>query len=415
VAGQTQSPYIPNPATGGIDLAKTPTMAPVAQAYKTVTSSGVQNINNILDQYHSHYADPQVAYTLAQQTHLPSDTLSKALQWANILKKQEQASQYQINMSKQGQSGWGEFAKTFSDIWGHFSNIINPPKQVATQEQIQKYIDQGKSPALAKLEANAQLNLPSSLTGGKTTGEKWFEKTINAGTNAIGVGGNRALSVIPEMLGISHMHIPGVIDYTAPKNRSSYTDAMVTLHNAFFGLNSLLNPINVSGAVKDAQGKAKDPLTFLNNLFNANSFMFMPVQAMSAWENVRNKYGTEAANGAIVPIILASRFGAGGLVESEIGASVLDQQIVSDAANLTERGIKLSSEQAKRVELAQKRIDSGYNQADVTIEGQGATSKVRETAANYSEFVTSPLSFAAKLAKKWDRQLIALLQTCHTF
>ena len=399
MAGQTQSPYIPNPATGGINLAKTPTMAPVAQAYKTVTSSGVQNINNILDQYHSHYADPQVAYTLAQQTHLPSDTLSKALQWANILKKQEQASQYQINMSKQGQSGWGEFAKTFSDIWGHFVHGMGP-KTTYTAEELQKM---GVDPYANNVQ------IPNQFQQGIKRAEDSVKGAYNVGkatfVDAPSIGINRALSVIPEMLGIGHMHIPGVIDYTAPKNRSSYTDAMVTLHNAFFGLNNLLNPINVSGAVQDAQGKAKNPLSFLGNLFNANSLMFMPVQAMSAFENLRNKYGTDYAIGGILPLLVASRLGAGGLVESEIGASVLDQQIVSDAARLTEQGIKLTNEQTKRVELAQKRIDSGYNQADVTIEGQGATSKVREAAANYSEFVTSPLSFAAKLAKQMGSPL----------
>ena len=410
MAGQTQSPYIPNPATSGIDLAKTPTMAPVAQAYKTVTNSGVQNINSIIDQYHSHYADPQVAYTLSQQTHLPSDTLSKALQWANILKKQEQASQYQINASKQGQAGWGEFAKTFSDIWGHFTNKIDPPTQIATQQQIQKYLDQGLSPAVAKLQANADLNLPESVTGGvnhdgQTSGVKFLGKTQDAIKEALSAGTNRALSVIPEMLHIRHMDIPGVINYTAPQNRSSYTDAMVTLHNAFFGLNNLLDPINVSGVRQDVTGKAKDPLTFLNNLFNANSFMFMPVQAMSAWENIRHKYGTEAANAGLIPILLASRFGAGAFVESEVGASVLDQQIVSDAARSTEQGVKLSPEQIQRAELAQKRIDSGYNQADIAIENQGVASRVREATANYSEFVTSPLSFAAKLAKKMGSPL----------
>lgn len=399
MAGQTQSPYIPNPATGGIDLAKTPTMAPVAQAYKTVTSSGVQNINNILDQYHSHYADPQVAYTLAQQTHLPSDTLSKALQWANILKKQEQASQYQINMSKQGQSGWGEFAKTFSDIWGHFVHGMGP-KTTYTAEELQKM---GVDPYANNVQ------IPNQFQQGIKRAEDSVKGAYNVGkatfVDAPSIAINRALSVIPEMLGIGHMHIPGVIDYTAPKNRSSYTDAMVTLHNAFFGLNNLLNPINVSGAVQDAQGKAKNPLSFLGNLFNANSLMFMPVQAMSAFENLRNKYGTDYAIGGILPLLVASRLGAGGIVESEIGASVLDQQIVSDAARLTEQGIKLTNEQTKRVELAQKRIDSGYNQADVTIEGQGETSKVREAAANYSEFVTSPLSFAAKLAKQMGSPL----------
>lgn len=367
-------------------------IVPGQQLYNKLPAPTVKAVGDYLGTYGANWKDPQAIQTLVNQTQLPADHLSKILQYANIIKQNQDYVTRQVNWHKDFSTLWDEFKRTGSDIYNHF--VSNQPKSDSVTSPLGIAFN-------LPLQENKQ-TLKGQFEGAKNTAYS-MEQTLAGAAN-------RTIQTPLELLGIRNVNIPGVLQYSTPKGESSQTDAFTTMWNFYDGLQNAIDPIHPTDAANLAKGHYA---TFFNNLFNAQSIYFLPLQAMTYFMNLRAKYGSSYAQGALAATLLPSLLGGEALTGASVEGSLLDSTLIREANTMLENGQTLSEDQQLRVEAAAKRLqDRHYNingnlskvgplgEADPTTLEEAVSQSTREKAARVSGIVTKPVGFIASLARR---------------